>query len=340
MADIFSASVRATTQTKKVPKVVDNVLLDNPGFERFVKNAKPGKNKFNGRFLELPIQTSKYTGFQFFRGAETFDRTVQSVEQIMQYDPTFSTQPITITKTELTVNQMAGENKILDLIDLKLEGAQNALADNLGDAFYGDGSSFGGKSFFGLEALVDDGTNTSTIGNLSRTTYPVLKSTVTASGGTLTLQKMHTLFNNVKSGNIKPTCILTTEAIYSFYELLLTPAVRYSDPSNLSSGTKTLKFQGIDVIADEKCPTGIMYMLNERFIEFWSLPMYDAKPVPYMNNIEGNNYDKETIGLGFSWGDFATSFNQGVVAADIYFNGCFTNSNPRFSGKLTGITGI
>ena len=343
MADIFSNAVKATTQTHLLPKVVDNVLTDNVGLGRFVKNAKSGKKKLQGRVLEIPVQTSRLTdgSFSFFRGGETFDRSVQNVMQKMQYDPTFAQQSVVVLDTEISINMAAGTNKMLDLVELSLEQAQNALADQLGNAFYSDGTTFGGKAFFGLEALVDDGTNTSTIGGLSRTTYPLLKSTVTASGGTLTLQKLHTLYNAVKSGSVTPTMILTTEAIRSFYELLLTPAIRFSDSNTLSNGARKLEFQGIEVLSDEKCPSGNLYMLNEKFIQFYNLPYVDSKPVPYANIIEGNNYDKDTIGLGFSWsGDFVSSYNQGVKAGDIYFAGQFVNSKPAASGKLTGVTGI
>lgn len=340
MPDIFSNNVKTTTQTRLVAKVVDQVLTDNAVLGRFVKKAKSGDGKFNGRMLELPVQTSKMGGFTFYQGAETFDRSVSDLNQKMQYDPKFANQSVTILGTEITMNHMADDNKMIDLIDMKLEQAQSALADNLGDAFYGDGNSYGGKAFLGLEALVDDGTNTSTIGGLSRTTYPSLKSTVTASGGTLTLSKLFTLYNNTKSGSIKPTVIVTTESVFSYLETLLVPALRYDDPSKYAIGAESLKFKGMEVMADEKCPSGVLYMLNENFIKFWTIKHPKAKPVPYADIIEGNNYTKETMGYGFAWKDFVQSYNQDVYAGDIFFGGVFTNVAPRFSGKLTGITGV
>lgn len=187
---------------------------------------------------------------------------------------------------------------------------------------------------------------TPTIGGQSRTTYTTLASTVTASGGTLSLAKLDTLWNAVTSGTQKPTIIVTTETIFSLIGQLFNPMQRIdSVAATVKGGLKAeggftaIKYRGVDVIADEKCPTGTLYMLNENFINFYALPAFGANAIQYKADIKGNDYDAP-LGLGFSWTDWIKPTNQAALVGHIYFGGQFICDNPKRQGKLTGVTGI
>ena len=71
-----------------------------------------------------------------------------------------------------------------------------------------------------------NGDTISTIGELSRSTNTTLQSTVTASGGTISLAKLSTLFDAVASGTQKPTLGITTETVWNLIESLIEPAMR------------------------------------------------------------------------------------------------------------------
>ena len=169
------------------------------------------------------------------------------------------------------------EDKFLDLVKLTLESDAEDMADSLGDIFYSDGTGNSSKDPLGLAALVDDGTSVSTIGGLSRSTYTTLKSTVTSSSGTLTLAKMDTLWNACISGTNKPTIMPTTESVYSYFGQLLRPQERINKDIGKSkmmsggTGFTSLNYSGVGVVADEKCPSGILYFLNEDTIDFYAL---------------------------------------------------------------------
>jgi len=238
------------------------------------------------------------------------------------------------------------EDKVLDLMKLTIQSDTEDMADDLGTIFYADGTGNGGKDPLGLAALVDDGSAVATFGGLSRSTFTTLQSTVTASSGSISLAKVDTLWAAVTSGAQKPTAIFTTEAVFNFYGQLLRPQERINKEASRikgglfgTTGFTALDYNGKPVIMDEKCTSGAFIMVNEDFVEWYALPFFNAKPVTYKSQIEGNDYEAP-IGLGFSWSDWIVPANAGAVVGHVYFGGQFITTNPKRHGKLTGVTGV
>lgn len=209
------------------------------------------------------------------------------------------------------------------------------------------GTGNSSKDFLGLGAIVDDGTSVATIGGLSRSTFPTLASTVTASGGTLTLAKMATLYNDVSSGSVVPTAIYTTEAVWALYEQLLNPQLRINRDLGFmkemrgGTGFTGLDYKGIAVLKDEKCTSGVMFFLNEKFLQWAGKQFAMAKPVgPLSNDIVGNDYENTMGKMGFSWTGWKMAQNQLAVVGQIVLFGELMTDNPKRHGKLTGITSV
>ena len=168
---------------------------------------------------------------------------------------------------------------------------------------------------------------------------------MTASGGTLTLAKIDTLWNAITSGSQKPTITYTTEAVFSFYGQLLRPQERITKTTSKikgmhgGTGFTSLDYNAKPIVADEKATSQAFIMLNEDFVDFYALPFFGAKPVSYTSQVKGNDYSAP-VGLGFSWSDWIVPANAGSVVGHIYFGGQLVSNNFKRHGKLTGITGI
>lgn len=337
--ELYGQRIQTTVKQRYLPYVVDTILNSNVLFQRFVRASK----NWSGRTLRVPIKYKKNETGQSFRGYDTFSTAATDNRQFMEYTPSFYQITVSLPGDELSVADT--EDKILDLMRLTIQSDTEDMADDLGDIFYADGSGNGGKDPLGIAALVDDGSNVASIGGLSRSTYTTLQSTVTASGGTISLAKVDTLWAAVKSGSQKPTVWMTTESIYNFYSQLLRPQERIMKNVGTTKGVKGgsgfegIEYQGKAILADEKCPSGIMYALNENYIDWYGLPMFGAKSVSYKNQLKGNDYPSP-MGLGFSWSDWIKPANAATVVGHIYFGGQYITTNPKRSGKLTGITGI
>ncbi len=339
MSELYGQRIQTTVQTEYLPFVVDTVLNSNVMFQRVVRAAK----KWSGRTLRVPVKVSKNVTGTSFRGFDTFSVAATDNRQFLEFTPSFYQITCALPGDELSVADT--ESKVLDLMKLTIQSDTEDMADDLGTIFYSDGTGNGSKDPLGLGALVDDGNSVATIGGLSRSTYTTLASTVTASSGTLTLAKVDTLWIAVTSGAQKPTAIYTTEAVFNFYGQLLRPQERINKDvgtmKGISGGTGfvALSYNGKPVLMDEKCTSGAFIMLNEDFVDWFALPYYNAKPVAYKSQIEGNDYEAP-LGLGFSWSDWIIPANSASVVGHIYFGGQFITTNPKRHGKLTGITGV
>lgn len=340
MAELYGQRVQTTVKQKYLPFVVDTILNSNVLFQRVVRDAK----KWSGRTLRAPIKVSKNVTGQSFRGFDTFSTAATDNRQYLEFTPSFYQITCALPGDELSVADT--EDKVLDLMKLTIQSDTEDMADDLGTIFYADGTGNSSKDPLGLAALVDDGNSVATIGGLARSTYTTLQSTVTASSGTITLAKVDTLWINVTSGAQKPTAIYTTEAGFNFYGQLLRPQERINKTAGKvkggahgSTGFSTLDYNGCDIFMDEKCTSGTFQMVNEKYVDFYALPFFSAKPIAYKSQIQGNDYDAP-MGLGFSWTDWIVPANAGSVVGHIYFGGQFITTNPKRHGKLTGITGI
>lgn len=343
--------ITTTTQDKLMPKVVDTILNSNVLAARLLSRAK----KWSGERMKFPVKYAKNTTGTSFSGFDTFSTAATDNRVNLEFVPKFFQMTVALPLDELSVN--ATEDKVIDLAKLEMASTAQDMADDIGTLFYGTGTGNGGKDFLGLEAIVDDSTNAATFGGLSRSTYTTLRSTVTASSGTLSLAKMSTLYNAAASGSQTPTLGVTTEAIFALYESLLAPQERISksvsqmkgDPGRgLNSGTGNiggtgftgLFYKGFPILADEKCTSGVLYFLNEDFLDWYALPMAMTEAAKFRSqDIEGNDYS-EVTGLGFSWSGWIKPTNSASLVGHIYLGGELISANPKRHAKLTGITSV
>lgn len=340
MAELFSQRVQTTVQTDFLPYVVDTVLNSNVLAQRMMRAAK----KWTGRKIEAPIKYQKNTTGTSFSGFDTFSTSATNNRVKMEFNPAFYQITCALPLDELSVANT--DEAIINLMQLTIQSDTEDMADDLGTIFYADGTGNGSKDPLGLAALVDDGSTVATIGGLSRSTYTTLQSTVTASSGTISLAKVDTLWAAVTSGAQKPTAIYTTESVFNFYGQLLRPQERInkSDAGTMKgikggTGFSALDYMGVPVLMDEKCTSGVFFMLNENFLNWHALTVQGSKPIAYKSQIEGNDYDAP-VGLGFSWSDWIKPANSASVVGHVYVGGQFVTTNPKRHGKLTGITGI
>ena len=340
MASSFGNRILTTTQDELLPRVLDTILNSNVFATRMLSSAK----KWKGEQLKRAIKVSKNVTGTSFSGFDTFSTSATDNRVRLVFDPKFYQITVALPLTELSVNEV-NATKVIDLMSVELEGAAHDMADDIGDIFYGDGTGNSSKDPLGLGAIVDDGTDAATYGELTRADYPTIDAISTASGGTLSLAKMATLYAAVKSGSQKPTVGFCDESVWALYEQLLQPQERINKTSGTSKGLTAgtgfvgLDYKGFPILSDEKCTAETLLFLNEDYIDWYALPVAMTEPIKYKTEIEGNDYG-QPLGLGFSWGGWIKPANSATVVGHIYLGGNLVSFNPKRHGKLTGITGV
>lgn len=354
---VFPERVASLTQQYLLPKVVDNVLNSNVLTFRLMGNAKPGA----GVAVVKPIKYQNTGQATSFSGLDTFAATLPNVTTRMSFDMRGHRIPLAVSGMDRTANDVS-ETKITDLVVFTLENGQQELIDSIGTAIYGDGTGNGSKDFIGLGAIVDDGSNVSTIGTLSRTTYPVLDATVT-SLATLTLAGMSTMQSATSSGGgmQNSTLLVSDETRWDLYEQLLTPTVRenYSMMGYPMLGLKggltrgeqglagtagfvALSFRGIPYGKDEKATAGNIYFLNENWIQYYGWKAADYTPISLGSTTTEGLYGDEGMSnfTGFAWSGWQIPPNQYGFIADLIVLGNLSSWQPRRQGRLTSVTSV
>lgn len=351
------------TQESFLPSVFDQVISSTALSLRLIGNGK----KWKGRQMVVPVKLTNSSQAQSFAGLDSFTAAELSTKQKMLFDLRAARQPIAIAGLEIMANDFP-EVQVIDMVKESLEETQTELIDFISGVLYGLGTANSNKDFIGIGAIADDGTNLSTIGGLSRTTYPTLNGTYTSSSGLIGLDKMATLYSAVSSGSnlSTPTMAPTTETVFDLYEQLLTPTVRetYSMTGKYSlsaspqqaggmsreglsgqTGFVAISYRGIPLTRDEKCPTGKLYMINENTMEWRGAQAVEQtgyKSVPFTPSTLVGVWGESPLSSisGFNWSGFRAPTNQFGVVADIIMAGNLLAKRPNRNGQLISITGV
>jgi hypothetical protein len=340
----FTNRVDTLTLDYLAPQVVDTVLRGNVFATAMLAKTK----KFRSSTMDFPIKYQKGVAGVSFSGFDVLPTSASDTRVLMVFNPRFYAINVALPGTEIAANNTI--QKVMDLATVEMRSRAQDLADDIGTILYADGTGNGNKDFLGLGAVVDDGSSVATIGGLSRSTYSTLASTVTASSGTLSLAKLRTLKNAIADASVEPTVSYTTYAINALYESLLQPQERIMKDVKIAenfkgyTGFKSLEFAGLPMISDRKCTSGVLFFLNEDFLDFYALPtaipQFGGEPVPVASKLfVGNSYN-EVGSLGFSWTGWIKSTNQFAFNSFITLGGNLITDNPRRHGKLTGITSV
>ena len=319
--------------------------MDNFFFGKILEKTK----KWNGSQMLFPIKYQKGVGSVAFNGFDLLPITQQPVSVNMTFYPTFVATNVALAGSDLSVNKT--QMQTLNLMTVMMESRAQDMADDIGNFFQGDGSSFGGKAPMGLAGIVDNGSTLASYGGLSRATYSGLNATVTASGGTISLLKVRQLWNSISDGPVRPNTIITDYTTWSYFEQLLTPfqrntmtqaQVRGADAS--ASGYTDLYWDGMKIYRDKKITTGNFYMLNTDYLHFYGLNWWEGSKVsPAGKNIEGNVYDSGGVyapGNAFTWTGWIRAYNQGAINGFMIMGGQLVCTDPFRNGVLTGVTGV
>lgn len=329
----LSTFVTSITQDRFIPKVVDNVLNGNVLTMRLMKNARVWRG---GVSIEVPVNLSDITAVGSYSGFDTLSTTQENIRQRASFTPSQVYVSIPISGIQKAVNQ--GDAAVVDLVAQELEWRGKRLKDEMGTELYGDGTGNSSKDILGLVAAVDDATNVVTYGGISRNTYTNWRATLTAQSGSLSLANIAADFDAAQRGDDVPTLMVTTPAVFSIYEALLTPTVSHQFSMNdfrmtdtgisrvggalaANQGFRALTFRGIPFVSDEKCTANNIFTLNENHLFIYTLPQPERE-----------------VKAGFGWTGWKEPANQDAVVGQLLWYGQLLSDAPRTMARRTGVT--
>lgn len=336
-------NITTTTNQYLAPAWVDQVLRDNFFFGQMMEKVKV----WNGSQMLFPIKYQKGLASVAFSGFDVLPITQQPTTVNAVFYPSFVATNIALAGSDLSVNKT--KEQTLNLMKVTMEARAQDAADDIGNFFQGDGTTYGGKAPMGLLGIVDDGTDLATYGGLSRSTYTGMKATVTSlsATGAITLLSIRQLWNSISDGPVAPDTAITDYATWAYVENLLVAFQRntYTDFKQMTTGAayRALMWDGIEIFRDKKVTTGYFYLLNTKIgLEFHGLKWWEGESItPRAVDVEGNVYESQHYNpsRAFTWTDWIKAYNQLTVNGYIVLGGQLISRAPFRNGKLTGITG-
>ena len=345
----FDDYIQSLTLHSLAPKVFDGVLGGNFLSNRLFMNAKA----WDGETMKFAFMYRKNTSSKWYDGMDTLNTTRVNTRIRLSFEPRWFSQSVVIAGTDLDVNSTKAG--IIKLLAAEMETAQQSMVDTIGTDLY---SLQNGKKSQGIEDITDDGTDTTTYGSQTRATYTALNGQRNASGGTLTVSKMATLHDDTSAGVIGPNLGVGTESVFSIYEGLLQPTVRLNlDVSGYPQATAggvaasraalrgdigfdALWYRGMPIVKDEKCSSQSLYFFNEDYLAWYSLPSSRWSAVNMGSSVIEGVYSKgPSRSLKLYWSGLKEPTAQDAEVGFFKIGGQLISPNPRFQGRLTGITG-
>ena len=314
-------NLSALTKNQYIPLLVDNIFESNVLTHRLLRKSKAGAS---GNKVLQPVEYEKNASSGFYSGYDVMDTAPTETFTDAEYEWKQMYATISISGREEALND--GAERVIDLLEAKVKNAEKSMKDSFGTTLYGtqDGT---GSDFVGLQHIIKASRS---LGGINSATYSwwdagVVKAlssnntyaNVTDSSNANYIQKL--LRETVSSLTIdgqRPTMIVTTPVVLDAYEETLVAQKRFgaSAGSEADAGFRNLTFRDIPIFADDHCPDGMMFFLNENFLQF-------------------RHHRKRN----FTFEPFMKPINQDARVAKILWLGALTCSAPRYMGKITGL---
>lgn len=320
LGDIITTTLRSRTG-----ELADNVTHNNALLTRLNTKGRIKPVSGGSQILQELAYAQNATEM-FYSGYEPIDLTPQKVIDAATFDIKQAAVGVSISGLEALQN--SGKEQIIDLLEARIEVAEDTMKNLISTAIYSDGTGYGGKQIGGLQLLVSKTPTSGVVGGFDRsnssnafwrnqaTTFTGLSLTA----GPDTIQRgMNTLWLSTVRGNDAPDLIVADNTYFMYYLESLQGIVRITDPNSdvAKLGFQQLKYMNADVVLDGgisgDAPSSTMYMLNTKYIF-------------YRPHVDRNMVVDERPRI---------SVNQDAEARVILFAGNMTLSGAQFQGVLS-----
>ena len=281
----------ATGIESRTGEIADNVTKNNALLARLKERGRQKTFSGGTKILqELSFQENAnggaYSGYDLL--------PVQASDVISAAEFAIKQYAVPVVVSGLEMLQNAGKERIIDLVDSRLEVAEATMANLVTQGIYGDGTGYGGKAITGLDAAVEatlTASQTSTYGGISRTTWAFWRNyypngAQTMNTATTCQQVMNTAWASVVRGADRPDFFIADPVTWAYYMSSLQAIQRFVDVKKANLGFPTILFMDADVVLDGGiggfATAKTMYFLNTKYLH-WR-PHKDRNFVPLSPN--------------------------------------------------------
>lgn len=250
----------STTLNNYRPTLEDNAFTGRPLVNKLASRDRV-QQKSGGAKIVVPLLTGSNTTAGSYSGYDTLALTPQTGITAAEYP--WKQYAVSVAINGLEEAQNDGEAAIIDLLQAKIEQAEETIKEQWDTMFFGNGTGNAGKDWLGLGAIVDA---VSVLGNIDPATDPYWKGTVKAVVTVRSDDDWANVYNTASKGNDHPDFGITTQALFEHYESSLAPQLRFGSNDEADGRFQNLLFKGVPLFFDSYCPAGTTFFLNTRYL--------------------------------------------------------------------------
>ena len=315
----FNAILSTTLQNYQ-PTLVDNIFKDLVLLNHLNEKGRVRVEEGGTQIIE-PLMYAVNDTVATYSGYDTIDLTPQDGISAAEYDWKQMAASIAISGIEEAKNR--GTEAIIKLLNAKIMQAEMSIKSLVNGQLLSSNNGTGGtaKQFNGIGGFA--GSINTAIGGIDAATSSWWNPTIPASiqNATLSLVNMANVYNNASKGNDTPDLIITTEALFSKFESLLTPNVRYQDVAKANSGFQNLMFKQTPVVYDLAMPgnqvsNASMYFLNTKYLKLTGMNGHWWTTTPFQQGTVAQKDARYAIVLAYGQLTCSNRARQGYLAAD------------------------
>jgi hypothetical protein len=328
------SDVIATTIQSRTGTIADNVTSNNALLMK-LKQRGNIKTFAGGNTILQELSFASNGNAGWYSGYETLPIAAQDVISSAEYTIKQAACPVTISGLEQLQN--AGKERIIDLLDARLDVGEASMANLIAAGLYSDGTAASGKQIDGLLKQVST-TPTNTVGGIDRATWLFWKNQyfrmTTTGGAAVSASNVQTYMNRMWAtlvrGSDRPDLILVDNTFWGFYMASLQAIQRFTGTDTAKLGFVSIKFMDADVVLDGgmqinwtstgaagTAPVGVpsasAYFLNTKYLFY--RPHANRNMVPLS---PGQRY----------------SVNQDAATQIMAWAGNLTSSGLQFQGRM------
>ena len=301
---------------KYLPDLQEQIFISNAFLARLLAKSKIVFD--SGLKIVQPVIYKMLPGGSYW-GMDTFDISYSQTQTQAEWLWKALYCNVTIPGTDLAIAE--GDEKIMGLLESKMETAQMTMDELLSTMLFGDGTGNSNKDFDGLANAVDDGTNYPSYGNLNRVsdaTWWIAQ--YSATGGPVTVDLINQMLGLTTIGTRKVDLMMTSQQIYDKVWARVQPAQRFFAEKGPNADIASVGFSGIEfnghcaMVVDNHCPPGTIYFLNT---DYWKLIINKNK--------------------NFTWTSEKTPTDQDAYVRQLLTMGNLICTQPRLQGALINL---
>lgn len=274
------SDIMATTIENRSRTVADNVTNNNALLMRCKQNGRI-KNFSGGTKILQELSFAENANAGWYSGYDILPVGVSDVISAAEYDIKQAAVPVIISGLEQLQN--TGKERMIDLMESRLEVAESTMANLINGGLYSDGTAAAGKQIDGLNAAIPIDPTATAYGGIDGNTFAFWRNAVsdqTAADGldpTKIQGYWNLLWAALVRGQERPDLIMADTTVWAAYIESLQSTQRFTNTNQADAGFASVKFMDADVVLDggiyngnngSGAPAGTAYFLNSKYIHY------------------------------------------------------------------------